>query len=180
MVGSLPMKPLASTYWAVFINSMRFLTVREYFLKYRKTKCFELTYVKAKCKVNWTTEGALTREIYSPVSGLPLLFCNLVSFSTPLVLSVIWNYTVLVLRGHLRRCWQTKALWVTRMKKTIAFEGCLVMIRVLSVFKYLKVGQVLEKQSSIPFWRMPAMAWITLVCTYPAQYSGIPKNNSCV
>lgn len=56
-----------------------------------------------------------------------------------------------------------------------AFEGCLIRIRVLSVFKHLKNGQVVEKANfSFPLWRVRATAKITSVCTV-AEYSGIPK-----
>lgn len=56
-----------------------------------------------------------------------------------------------------------------------ASEGCLIRIRVLSVFKHLKNGQVVEKANfSFPLWRLRATAKITSVCTV-AEYSGIPK-----
>ena len=49
----------------------RFLTGIEYFLKYR-IKYFNSPTVRAK-KVNWTTEGVLTRETQSLASSLSLV-----------------------------------------------------------------------------------------------------------
>lgn len=47
-----------------------------------------------------------------------------------------------------------------------AFEGRAVRIRGLSVFKHLKGGQVPETDTSFPFWRLKAMAAITVVALW--------------
>lgn len=63
-----------------------------------------------------------------------------------------------------------KLMWyrLTRMQKNLetAFEGRAVRIRGLSVFKHLKGGQVPETDTSFPFWRLKAMAAITVVALW--------------
>lgn len=54
-----------------------------------------------------------------------------------------------------------------------AFEGCLIRIRVLSVFKYPQGGQV-EKANLVSFVET-GDNYKNYICMHLAEYSGIPK-----